>query len=312
MNIGVTGATGFLGSYFVKYLLKNPDYKVWAFTRKALDSADENLKYIVGDIASEYDCEQLVKNIDVLIHLAHTNSPINSNNDVLSDTTLNLVPSLTLFEKIKKLNRKIKVIYISSGGTIYGESKTRIPFKETDMCSPTSSYAIQKLAIENYIKLWSDHGYISSVVLRLSNPYGVLLPSSRKQGVVGIALSRLLNNETFYIYGNPENVRDYVHLDDMCIAIEKAIHYKTEYEVFNIGSGKGYSVAQIVNLIEESTSLKFNIEYVNDSNLQKMIDWTVLDISKAEKKLCWVPKIGFKKGLKTLCEKELENMSQVK
>jgi len=250
MNIGITGATGFLGSYFVQYLLKNPLYKILAFTRKPVESYSENLKIIVGDLASDYDCEMFVKNIDVLVHLAHTNSPINSNNDVLSDATLNLLPNLTMLEAIKRQDRKIHVVYISSGGCIYGSSNKKIPFKEIDICKPTSSYAIQKITIENYLKLWSDCSYISSVILRVSNPYGVLLPSNRKQGLIGVALNKLLKNQTLQIYGNPNNIRDYIHLEDLCRAFEAATQYKTDFDIFNIGSGSGISVIEILDLLD--------------------------------------------------------------
>ncbi|HSA06014.1 MAG TPA: NAD-dependent epimerase/dehydratase family protein [Candidatus Gastranaerophilales bacterium] len=307
MNIGITGGTGFLGAYLIKYLLNNTSYKIWGLTRNPVEETHENLNWIIGDLNSEYDCVTLIKNIDVLIHLAHNNSPLISNNNILSDSNLNLIPNLTLLEGIKKYGKKVHVVYISSGGTVYGHLNNYIPLKETDLCAPASSYAIQKLAVEYYLQLWSNLSHISATILRLSNPYGVLLPSSRKQGLIGVALNTLIKGEILKIYGNPQNIRDYIHLDDMCRAIEKAVNHKKKYEILNIGSGKGHSVEEITDLLEEYTNLKFKKEYINDENSRNLIDWNILDITKAGNKLGWEPEIEFNKGLQALCKEVIQS-----
>lgn len=301
MNIGITGATGFLGSYFIDYLLKKDKYNIWALTRKPIKSANKKLNCIIGNLLSEYDCKEFIKNIDILVHFSHTNTPISSNNDILSDANLNLIPNLTLLESIKKYGKKIHIIYISSGGAIYGESKDKVPFKETDICTPTSSYGIQKLTMESYLKLFSEYSYITSTVLRLSNPYGTLLPSNRKQGLIGVALNKLLNNETFQVYGNSCNVRDYIHLEDMSKAFESCFDLKSVFDIFNIGSGKGHSVQEVLSLIEKDTSKSFKKEFIADENSNHLINWSILDISKAKNELNWQPEIDFETGLKNLC-----------
>lgn len=306
MNIGITGGTGFLGSYLIKYLLKNPNYKIQSLTRKPQDFHNENLTWQIGDLTSESNCKKLITNSDILVHLAHNNSPLNSN-DILSDSGLNLTPNLTLLESIKKTGKKPHLVYISTGGAIYGHTNNYQPLKETNICLPNSSYAIQKLTMENYIRLWTDLSYLTATVLRVSNPYGILLPPERKQGLIGVALNTLLKGETLKIYGNPENIRDYIHLEDMSKAIEKAFNPAKEFEVYNIGSGQGHSVDDILNYLEEFTGQKFKKEQVNDENTQKLIDWNILDISKAELELDWKPKIDFNDGLKAMCEKAIQD-----
>ena len=303
MNIGITGGAGFLGSYLLKYLLKNSTHKIQALTRKPQEFNDENLTWIIGDLTSESDCAKLIANSDVLIHLAHSNAPLSSS-DILSDAGLNITPNLTLLESIKKLGKKIHLIYISTGGAIYGHTNNYTPLKETDICQPNSSYAIQKLTMENYIRMWSDFSYITSAILRVSNPYGVLLPSKRKQGLIGVALNTLLKGETFKIYGNPENIRDYIHLEDMCKAIECSLSRKNNFDILNIGSGEGHSVNDILNNLEQFTGKKFKKEYINNENTKNLIDWNILDINKAKLELNWTPEIAFNDGLKALCEKD--------
>ena len=303
MNIGITGANGFLGSYFIDYLLTKNIYSIKAFARNPVKS-EKKIKWQIGNLTSQYDCELFVQDIEVIVHFAHNNnSPMISNNDITSDACLNLIPNLTLLEAIKKSGKKIHVIYISSGGAIYGNSISQIPFKETDMCSPSSSYAIQKLTMENYLRLWSELGYITSTVLRVSNPYGVLLPSNRKQGLIGVVLNRLKHNETAQIYGNSNNIRDYIHLKDMYKAIQAVFKPYSEFEIFNIGSGLGYSVTEILNLIENYSNQTLKKEYINNKDANNLIGWNVLDISKAKNELNWQPEINLENELQNLCNK---------
>lgn len=306
MNIGITGGTGFLGSYLIKYLLKNPSYKIHALTRKPQEFHHENLAWLIGDLTAESDCTKLVINSDVLIHLAHNNTPLSSS-DILSDAGLNITPNLTLLESIKKSAKKTHLIYISTGGSIYGHTNNYSPLKETNICQPNSSYAIQKLTMENYLKLWSDFSYITSTVLRVSNPYGILLSSGRKQGLIGVALNTLLKGETLKIYGNAENIRDYLHLNDMCKAVECSFKAGKDFDIFNIGSGDGYSVNDILNYLEEFTGQTFKKEYINNEITKHLIDWNILNIDKAKNELDWEPKIKLNAGLKLLCEEAIKN-----
>ncbi|KKP40267.1 MAG: NAD-dependent epimerase/dehydratase, UDP-glucose 4-epimerase [Candidatus Peregrinibacteria bacterium GW2011_GWC2_33_13] len=306
MNIGITGANGFLGSYFIDYLLTENIYNIKAFARNPIKS-EKNIKWQIGNLSSQYDCELFVQDIDVIVHFAHNNnSPMISNNDIISDAGLNLLPNLTLLEAIKKSGKKIHIVYISSGGAIYGNSLNKIPFKEIDMCRPLSSYAIQKLTMENYLRLWSDLGYITATVLRVSNPYGVLLPSNRKQGLIGVVLNKLIHNETIQIFGNPNNIRDYIHLEDMSKSIKASFKPSSEFEIYNIGSGIGHSVNEILNLIEIYSGQTHKKEYIENKDVNNLIGWNILDISKAKKELNWQPEINLENGLQNLCNKIFE------
>lgn len=309
MIIGITGATGFLGSYFVDYLLNIGNYNIKALTRNPA-KINKDINWFVGDLSSQFDCDKFIQDVDIIIHFAHNNnSQIISNNDVISDAGLNLVPNLTLLESIKKKGRKIHFIYISSGGGIYGKSANKIPFKETDCCNPFSSYGIQKLTMENYLRLWAAQEYLTSAVLRVSNPYGVLLPSNRKQGLIGVVLNKIIRGEVVQIFGNPDNVRDYIHLKDMSKAIEQAFNLQGGFEIYNIGSGQGVSVNEVLNLIEKYSGKKMKREYLEDKNAQILPDWNVLDITKAKENLSWQPEIIFEQGLKSLCEEVYQYQS---
>jgi UDP-glucose 4-epimerase len=307
MKIGITGPTGFLGTYLLDYLTRNTNYILQALTRtlSPLNTDDDRVKWLRGDLGSLQSCEDFVRDLDAIIHLAHTNTPLDSNHFLPDEATLNLIPTLNLLQAIKQRRRGIHLIYASSGGAIYGFSAIRQPFRESDLCLPQSSYGIQKLVAEQYLRLWAQKKYLTATVLRISNPYGTLLPSARRQGLIGVALSQIINDQPVNIYGSPENVRDYIHLEDMSRIFEVCLEKRNGFEIFNVGTGVGHSVNDILLLLEEFCSRKVRRELVrtqfqlDDASLP---DWAVLDASKANRELSWKAKTSLEDGLKAMCQ----------
>ncbi|WP_201320959.1 NAD-dependent epimerase/dehydratase family protein [Pseudanabaena sp. lw0831] len=311
MKIGITGALGFLGSYLLKYLMNLEKYELFALSRNI---SPEKIKscgkvvWIEGDLSSNQICADFVKNLDLIIHLAHTNTPLTSNKDISSDTLLNLVPTLNLLQAVRDYGSFPHLIYASSGGAIYKHSPNCQSFKESDPCEPSSSYGIQKLTVENYLRLGAEQSWLTATSLRIGNPYGVLLPSERMQGLIGVALNQVLHRQPVKIYGDPNNVRDYIHLEDMCRMFELVIHKQSSFEVYNVGSGKGYSVNQILDLIEKLTGVPITKELWQTSQTTNQLpSWIVLDIKKSYENLSWEPLIKLEQGLAALCEQILWN-----
>lgn len=311
MKIGITGATGFLGSYLLKYLVSLKKYELYSLSRTISSEKIKNFDSVVwieGDLSSNKICADFVKNLDLIIHLAHTNTPLTSNRDVSSDTLLNLVPTLNLLQAVRDYGASPHIIYASSGGAIYKPSLNCQSFKESDPCEPSSSYGIQKLTVENYLRLSAEQNWLTATCLRIGNPYGVLLPSERMQGLIGVALNKTLNRQPVKIYGDPNNVRDYIHLEDMCRMFELVIHQQSSFEVYNVGSGTGYSVNQILDLIEKFTGILMIKEiWQANQTTNQLPSWTVLDIKKSYENLAWEPLIKLEQGLKALCEQTLWN-----
>ena len=153
------------------------------------------------------------------------------------------------------------------------------------------------------LELNSERFLITTTILRISNPYGILLPVERKQGLIGIAINQMVANQPVYIYGNPDNVRDYIHISDVCAAFGICLKNNIKYEIYNIGSGEGYSVNEVLSIIEKVSGMKTTREIVNDGNEKFLLDWNVLEITKAQKELSWSPKIALEQGIKKLWEK---------
>lgn len=307
MNIGITGATGFLGSYLLDYFVQNDFHTLRALTRTMPleNRCDEGkVSWRRGDLNSIKTCEDFVRDLDVVIHLAHTNTPLNSNWDLPSDAMENMVPTLNLIQAIREHHHKPHFIYSSSGGAVYGYCGTKKLFKESDTCMPETSYGIQKMAVEHYLRMAAKEGWLTATCLRIGNPYGVLLPPERMQGLIGVVLYQIIHEQPITIFGSPENVRDYVHLEDMCRIFELILAPQKTFEIFNVGSGRGYSVNQILGMLEEYSGRRIIRENPTiDASFNHLPSWVVLDITKAKAELGWEPLIDIEFGLNQLCNK---------
>jgi UDP-glucose 4-epimerase len=308
LKIGITGANGFLGSYIVEHLQLHSPFEIKAFVRNIPKSGTtkekKNIAWFVGNLQSFDDCKKFVEDIDILIHLAHINTPLNSNLDVINDSMQNLIPTLNLLESLRALKREnVHFIYSSSGGAIYGDNPALIPFTESYYCQPKTSYGIQKLMVENYLRIWTEKRIIKTSILRISNPYGTLLPHDRLQGLIGVILNQAIHTKSVNIFGDPENIRDYVHLQDVLSFIQQIIYNDHDYEIFNIGSGKGYSVNRIVQFIEQIMGEQLLKNYIELPLDKDLVKWNVLSIEKAKAHLNWEPKIDLRYGINEMYKK---------
>jgi UDP-glucose 4-epimerase len=257
------------------------------------------LSWIVGDLQDPDVCQQIVAGCDVMVHLAHSSVPLSTAKNWVDQSLGSLRGSLNLLQALSESDsgRVPKMVMISSGGTVYRPKTPSAPFVETDPCEPSSVYGIEKLSIEQHLRLLAQQGKVRSVVLRVANAYGKLLPVSRKQGLIGTALSQALAGDDIRVIGSLSNVRDYIHMDDVCGAIVKSIAYDSEYEVFNIGTGIGCSVREIIEHLQRllGRSLRLVDETQQSAPLPT---YSVLNIEKAERLMGWKPQIELETGIR--------------
>jgi UDP-glucose 4-epimerase len=219
-----------------------------------------------------------------------------------------MIPLLNLLQAIKARKTNPHIVYFSSGGTVYGRRPNRIPYGETDYCEPSSSYGIQKLAAEHYLRVAAERGDLTCTVLRVSNAYGALLPRERTQGLIGVAINNVLHNAPIRIFGNSENVRDYVHLDDICTIAERVADRKETFTILNVGSGLGHSVGDVLNIIQQCANFPVRIERVLDKQCGKWLtDWVVLDVAKAKQLYGWSPVVGLETGIRAMFDNSREH-----
>jgi UDP-glucose 4-epimerase len=302
MRIAVTGASGFLGSVLTPYLAAG-GHEVRTLTR-TLPTREQvvhpGVRWLQGDLASPRDAAMLVDGVDAIVHLAWTNTPLTSNAHLPSDASANLLPTLTLLEAIRASPGCPQIVFASSGGAVYGASDGDRPFREDDLCRPESSYGIQKLTIEQFLRMGAEQGWFTATSLRIGNPYGVPLPPERLQGFIGTAVAQVRAGDPIRVFGSKANVRDYVHLNDLSRAIEMALTPGTAYDVFNIGSGTACSVEDVLSLLEELVGSPLSVHTETSEAADHLPSGVVLDVGKAREGLGWVAETDLRSGLEQL------------
>lgn len=297
MNCLVLGGNGFIGSHLVDKLLAE-GHRVRVFDkneehyRKPIASVD----YQYGDFGNRGLLMEALTDIDAVFHLISTTLPKTSNDDPAFDVQSNVIETLFLLEQC--ITRKVKkIIFISSGGTVYGKPLI-LPISENNPTDPECSYGITKLVIEKYLHLyWLLFG-LDYCILRLANAYGERQRSTATQGVIPVFLERALRNDEIVVWGDGSVIRDYIYVTDISSALLKALTYSGEMKIFNIGSGHGHSLNDVIHVIESVTGRPLQVKYTNGRSFDVPI--SVLDIARAKKYLNWTPTISLLEGVASM------------
>ena len=297
MKCLLLGGGGFLGSHLCDALLVK-GYAVRIFDRPNLKryrvfSANEDVEWVEGDFANQEDVAQAVLGCDLVYHLVSTTLPKSSNDNPVYDIETNVVSSLHLLELVRKENLR-KIIFISSGGTVYGIPHEP-PIKETHLTDPVCSYGISKLTIEKYLHLYHSLYGLDYCVLRLANPFGERQRVTATQGAVAVFLNKALTNEIIEIWGDGSVIRDYIYISDAVDAMVRAIHNRGEHRLYNVGSGIGHSLNEVLDEIEDVLGRQVSRSYVEGRALDVPV--SVLDIERVKEDLKWSPCVDFREGL---------------
>lgn len=252
----VLGANGFIGSHLVD-ALTNDGHFVRCFGRYKNDNylfnETDSTEIFRGDFLSRTDLEKSLEDIDYVFHFISTTNPLVSDANPYIDIDTNIRMSVELFSLCAQHNVK-RVIFASTGGAIYGDVVSNSPITEETLPEPFSPYAISKLTIEKYLNYFRHKHGLQSTTVRISNPYGPRQNILSGQGVIPIFLNKVRLNEPVTIYGDGNMVRDYMYIDDLVSMIPPlATATSPAHNVYNLSSGKGHSVNQLVAAIERVT-----------------------------------------------------------
>jgi len=297
-SICVIGGGGFIGSHLVDAFL-GEGCQVRVLSRKlpglidlaARSNPDFNAHSV--DICNASALNDAVNGSDIVVHLASSSLPQNSNLNPKDDVSTNLIGSLNVIEACISNNVK-KLIYISSGGTVYGDPIS-VPIDESHPTNPSCSYGINKLATEKYLCLYSKLHDLNYIILRLANPYGERQRLDTGQGVVPAFLRKAIRSEPLEVWGDGSIVRDFLYISDVIRAILLSCKYEGRERLFNIGSGVGLSLNDLILLIEDILGSSLNVVYKNSRAFD--VPTNVLSIQKASKHLYWSPIVPPKTGL---------------
>jgi UDP-glucose 4-epimerase len=281
MNALVIGGNGFIGSHLVDCLLTNGhNVRVFDISHERYRSPKDNIDYRISTLDNIPDLYEALLGIDIVFHLASASVPSTSNVDTISDINKGLIPTLNILNLSVKLGIK-RIVYFSSGGAVYGNPLTP-KLAEDHPLNPISSYGIIKVTIEMYLSLYQRMHGLRPLILRPSNPYGPRQGHFIAQGVISTFLRKGIMNEPITVFGDGNSMKDYIYIEDL-IDLSYKLGISNQVGVFNIGSGKGTSINQIIEQIELTTKKNLVINTIEKQIYD--VDNFVLNISKTRKVL---------------------------
>ncbi len=252
----IIGGNGFIGSNLGNYLASQ-GWDVYSFDMVEPKTANPDINYIQGDFFDDNVLERIIQGMDVIYHSLSTINPGNSNTKYMMGYSRDFIQTVKLCSKL--LNTNTKLIFLSSGGTVYGKQDEQ-PIKESATAMPINHYGNVKLCIENTIRIFDIQAHSKMLIARISNPYGPGQDFTKGVGFIDAVIKKTLNHEPVEIWGDGEVVRDYIYIDDVCKMLYALAEYEGKEVIFNISSGKGVSqneIMQIVSRIDTKVDCKY-------------------------------------------------------
>jgi len=291
----VFGANGFVGRSLIPQLLVE-NITVHAVSRSDSPLPLHPLLHWHHDPASDPGrLRELFSDCHCAIHLASATTPGLSARHPIMEGTDNILPSLRFIEAIQEF-KNIRIVFASSGGALYGNHFEAA--REEFATKPLSNYAAGKLALEAFFE--SLHNYFGHevVVLRPSNLYGPGQQFKRSFGLIRSLIEHSLTDQRFEVWGDGETVRDYIYISDFIEGLMKVIQAKSvtaEFSRYNVGTGEGHSINQVISTIKDVTGNTLDITYrpARQSDVKRI----VLNSSAFRQQYCWQPRTTLRDGI---------------
>jgi len=298
----ILGGNGFIGSHLAEGLVKKRyDVRIFDSFQTGmmnLETIKSKVEIIKGDFLNHEDVFHALKGVDYVFHYIGTTVPATAIKDPIYDVQTNVIGAVRLLQ-LAVASKATRVIFPSSGGTIYGEP-TNLPVSEMQPANPLDPYAISKLAIERYLHYFSREYGVDFTIFRYSNPYGERQNPYGKQGVIPIFLNKIREGEQPVIYGDGSIVRDYIYIKDAVEATIAVLEKKTTEKIFNVGSGEGTSLNELIDIMTEITGKKITPIYTKNTGTH--IQKVVLNISRIRRECGWKPRTKLQDGIRKTWE----------
>lgn len=287
-RVVIFSAGSFIGKNLIKELHNNYKLRLVTTKRRYLNDILTTIDCgMIGIIEQNFgpdtDFDSVLEAGDIVFHLASSTNPTTSNQNISDEIANNVLSSARLFEAC--VRKKIKrLVFISSGGTVYGRD-AKCPIVEDNQTNPINSYGLQKLAIEKMLYVFNITYGLDYRIVRLSNPYGPYQRPNRKLGVIATFLYNAINNKEIRVYGDGTVIRDFIYIDDAVRAIRTLMENDCNYRVYNIGSGIGTSIKEVLTIIQGEVRKKMKITFGEKRKVD--VSENYLDISRYNFEFGW-------------------------
>ena len=293
-TVAVLGGTGFIGSAIARRLAVELDTVVVgrSVPHPHQQQRPGEPRFQRADLSDQESVDAVLDGVDAAVYSVGAMLPAESVASPLADVLHTLTPLLHVLEHARK-HPELRLVFLSSGGAIYG-NPTAMPVLESHSTDPISSYGVLKLTAEKYIQMYSHLYGVDARILRVANAYGPRQPLGRSQGVVGGFVDAALRDEPLRIFGTGRSVRDYIHVDDIALAVQAAV-LTDGPEVVNVATGVGTSLLQLVDMLQELLDRPLHVDLQPGRAFD--VDAVVLDAS-AFKAMVGSEPIPFADGLR--------------
>ena len=291
------GGGGFIGRH-VALLLVQLGFRVTIASRHCIiDQFPEELRKHISWKVLELgaaDWDDLVEDADIVHHYAWGSIPASANANPRGDLVTNVSATIDLLDALKRKGSG-RVLFSSSGGTVYGRLKFN-PVSEEHPLFPTTAYGAGKVTAETYFGLYREMYGLDCRIARIANPYGAGQDLTKGLGAVTTFLHKAISGDVISIWGTGDVVRDYLHISDLAKGLVKlSLASVTREFIFNFGSGIGVSLNDIVYEIENQ--LKRPLTVYRTERRSFDVPVSVLDIDRARSELDWAPMLSFSYGI---------------
>lgn len=307
MQTCLIGGGGFIGKYLVDELIKS-GREVIVLGRQPQP------RYAINNKAIYAQCDYLdpkslrlhLENSHEVVDLAYSTVPKTSFDDPIFDLQSNLPRCISLMEEISNMSHIKTLLFVSSGGTVYGDVE-QLPITEETITAPVSPYGITKLTVERYLLMYHKLRGLPAIIVRPSNAFGIGQKPFVGQGFIATAMGMILSRQPVTIFGENGTIRDYIHVSDIATGVIAALEHGNHGQVYNLGSGIGRNnreVLQTIRTFSEPAGFNFDINIEPKRTFD--VDANVLNFGKLLACSGWISKVSFEDGVNEMWQQLLE------
>jgi UDP-glucose 4-epimerase len=248
---------------------------------------------LLGSAGEESVLAAALDGVDHVVHALGCPFPAESAMDPAGDLA-HTIPGLVKLLDILRWRPGVRLTFVSSGGTVYGNTGTS-PIDEDSQTNPVTAYGITKLTAERFIRMYSELYGVRANILRVANAYGPRQTTDRGQGVVAAFIAAAVTSAPIQIFGDGSLVRDYVHVEDIAAAVRGLYELDLPTTIINVGSGRGHTLTEVLTTVQEIRGSNLCIERLPPRDFDAR--HVVLDITRLRSLIAWSP-LDLDEGIK--------------